>query len=265
MDKAQILIVEDESIVAFDLKKKLMRLGYGVPALAVSGMEAIALSAGIRPDLVLMDIRLQGDMDGIEAAEHIRTQLNLPVIYLTAYADETTLQRAKISEPYGYLLKPLAERELQISIEMALYRHHLEQKLEQSEQWLSAVLDSIGEAIIATDETGQIKFMNPVAETLTGWSQAESLGRDLNEVFNLVVNQGSPHGENPARQVLGNEMAAELQPPVRLTTKGGSGIYIEESFAPIRAGQGQISGTVLAFRDVTDRRRLEDALARSHE
>ncbi|MBE7555054.1 MAG: PAS domain S-box protein [Anaerolineales bacterium] len=265
MDKAQILIVEDESIVAFDLKKKLMRLGYGVPALAVSGMEAIALSAGIRPDLVLMDIRLQGDMDGIEAAEHIRTHLNLPVIYLTAYADETTLQRAKISEPYGYLLKPLAERELQISIEMALYRHHLEQKLEQSEQWLSAVLDSIGEAIIATDEAGQIKFMNPVAEALTGWSQAESLGRDLREVFNLVGDQGSLHGENAARQVLGDEMAAELRPPVRLTTKSDPGIYIEESFAPIRTGQGQISGTVLAFRDVTDRRKLEDALARSHE
>lgn len=265
MDKAQILVVEDESIVALDLQKKLMRLGYGVPALAASGREAIAQSARIRPDLVLMDIRLQGDMDGIEAAEHIRTHLNLPVIYLTAYADETTLQRAKISQPYGYLLKPLAERELQISIEVALYRHNLEQKLEQSEQWLSAVLDSIREAIIATDEEGQIKFMNPVAETLTGWSQAESLGRDLSEVFNLVVDQGSPHGEDPTQQVIGNEMVIELRPPVRLMTKSGPGIYIEDSFAPIRTGQGQIGGTVLAFRDITDRRRIEDALTRSHE
>ncbi|MCL4294916.1 MAG: PAS domain S-box protein [Anaerolineae bacterium] len=265
MDKAQILVVEDESVVALDLKKKLTRLGYGVPALAASGVEAIVQSARLRPDLVLMDIRLQSAMDGIEAAEYIRTHLHLPVIYLTAYADETTLQRAKISEPYGYLLKPLAERELQISIEVALYRHHLEQKLEQSEQWLSAVLDSIGEAIIATDEEGRIKFMNPIAEILTGWSQVESLGRNLSEVFNPVVEQGSPHGENSARQVIGNETVSELRPPIRLMTKGGPGIYIEESLAPIRTGQGQISGTVLAFRDISERQRLTKALHEKQE
>ncbi|MHC5034564.1 MAG: response regulator, partial [Planctomycetota bacterium] len=126
MANARIQVVEDESIVALDIKDNLEILGYNVVAVESSGEPAIQKAIETRPDLVLMDIRLKGEMDGIEAAQQIRAHLGTPVIYLTAYADEATLQRAKITEPYGYILKPFEERELHTTIEMALYKHRME-------------------------------------------------------------------------------------------------------------------------------------------
>jgi len=127
----QILIVEDERIVAEDLKRCLEKLGYTVPGVVSFGEEAIREAEGKRPDLVLMDIMLNGDLDGIEAAEQIRTRLNIPIIYLTAYADKNTLERAKATEPFGYILKPFEERELHIVIEMSLYKHQAEMEREK--------------------------------------------------------------------------------------------------------------------------------------
>ena len=123
MTGANILIVEDEGILAIELKEKLEKLGYNVPAIASTGAEAIELAAKHKPDLILMDIVLKGEMDGIEAANKIRSILKVPIIYLTAYADDGTVKRAKITEPFGYLVKPYNEKELQIALEMALYRH----------------------------------------------------------------------------------------------------------------------------------------------
>jgi len=140
MALATILVVEDESIVARDLQSRLRSLGYDVPAVAATGEEALKKAADIRPDLVLMDIRLKGAMDGIETAEQLRELFNVPPVYLTAYTDSETLRRAKITEPFGYIVKPFDERELHSAIEMALYRHKTETKLRQSEQWLAAIL-----------------------------------------------------------------------------------------------------------------------------
>jgi CheY-like chemotaxis protein len=112
MDKVRILIVEDERIVSMDMQRRLKNLGYDVVGAAVSGEEAIHKAETYRPDLVLMDIMLEGQMDGIEAAEIVRGRLDIPVIYLTAYADTPTLERAKVTEPFGYILKPFEEREL---------------------------------------------------------------------------------------------------------------------------------------------------------
>lgn len=132
MPNAKLLIVEDEEIVAFDIESTLKALGYAVPAIASSGEEAIAYAAEIQPDLVLMDIMLKGSMDGIEAANEIRSHFQIPVVYLTAYADLNTLERAKISEPFGYLLKPFEEKELQTVIEIALSRHQAEERMRQA-------------------------------------------------------------------------------------------------------------------------------------
>lgn len=120
MLKIQVLVVEDESIVALDIQNMLGRLGYEVPVVVSSGEVAIEKAAEMHPDLVLMDIRLKEDMGGIEAAEQIRGRFNIPVVYLTAYADDETLQRAKITEPYGHILKPFDERKLHTAIEIAL-------------------------------------------------------------------------------------------------------------------------------------------------
>ena len=110
MAEAQVLVVEDDSIIAMDIKSRLQALGYAVSAVVFSGQEAIEKAAETQPDLVLMDIRLRGHMDGVEAAERIHTRFDIPVVYLTAHADESTLQRAKLTEPYGYILKPFEER-----------------------------------------------------------------------------------------------------------------------------------------------------------
>jgi CheY-like chemotaxis protein len=127
MAEVQILVVEDNNIVVMELQDRLQSLGYAVTAVASSGEGAIKKAGETQPDLVLMDIRLKGEMDGVEAAEGIRTRFDIPVVYLTAYADENTLQRAKVMEPYGYILKPFDERELQAAIETTLHRHREEE------------------------------------------------------------------------------------------------------------------------------------------
>lgn len=132
MPNAKLLIVEDEEIVAFDIESTLKSLGYEVLAVVASGEEAIAFAAKIHPDLVLMDIMLKGSIDGIQAAEEINKHFNIPVIYLTAYGDISTLDRAKITQPFGFLVKPFEERELYTAIEIALSRHQAEEKMRQA-------------------------------------------------------------------------------------------------------------------------------------
>jgi CheY-like chemotaxis protein len=126
------LLVEDENIVALDIQHRLKKLGYTVVGWATTGPDAIEQAAKMYPDLILMDIRLKGEMDGITASEQIRSCLDIPVVYLTAYSDEATLQRANRTEPYGYLLKPFADRDLDTTIAIALYRYQTEQELKES-------------------------------------------------------------------------------------------------------------------------------------
>jgi signal transduction histidine kinase len=142
MEPAKILVVEDENIVARDIATSLKRLGYAVPAVASSGEEAVERTVDTDPDLVLMDIVLRGKMDGVQTAQHIHDHFNIPVVYLTAYADEKTLQRAKMTEPFGYMLKPFEERELRSTIEMALCKSKTESKLRKSEEAEENLLQS---------------------------------------------------------------------------------------------------------------------------
>jgi CheY-like chemotaxis protein len=128
MNEPKILVVEDENIVALDIKNRLKKLGYSVPSIASTGEEAIRKAEITSADLVLMDIMLKGDVDGIEAAERIRELYDIPVIYLTAYADEKILERAKLTQPYGYISKPFKEKDLRTNIEMALHKHKMEKK-----------------------------------------------------------------------------------------------------------------------------------------
>lgn len=148
-----ILIVEDESIVALDMQNRLRRLGYRVLGRAISGLEAIEQAMTCRPDLILMDIRLQGPIDGIEAATVIRERLSVPIIYLTAYSDNDTLERAKITEPQGYLIKPFEERELQTTIEVALYKYSMEQRLQTQSEQFRTILNTVPEGIVLLDES----------------------------------------------------------------------------------------------------------------
>lgn len=141
MSKTNILIVEDESIVAKDIQHSLKKLGYTVVAICSNGEDAINAAEEFKPDLVLMDIMLKGDMSGIEAANQIREKHKIPVIYLTAYADESTLNKAKVTEPYGYIIKPFKEIDLHTSIEMAIYKHEKESDVKKERDFLYSLVE----------------------------------------------------------------------------------------------------------------------------
>jgi len=261
----KIMVVEDETIVALDIQNRLTKLGYHVPVVLATGEEAIEQAQQLAPDLVLMDIMLAGEIDGIKAAEEIHRNFDIPIIFLTAYADNRTLQAAKLTEPYGYVLKPFEERELHTTIEMGLYRHKLERELRQSRQWFATTLKCIGDAVIATDAQGKIVFMNPVAETLTGWNEKEAVGKDLTQVFNIVNEATRAVVENPALKALRDGSVTGLANHTMLIAKSGDETPIDDSAAPIRNDLGQIIGVVLVFRDVTERKRAEEQIRRHSE
>ncbi|RMF02808.1 MAG: response regulator [Chloroflexi bacterium] len=260
MGKINILVVEDESIVALDIKSRLLNLGYNVSALVSTGEEAVLTAARLKPDVILMDVKLRGEMDGIDAAEKIKTTLDIPVIYLTAYADEITLHRAKLTESYGYLLKPFEERELTATIETALYKHRTEKKLKENEQWLSTTLTSIGDAVIATNKEGLIRFMNPVAETLTGWRQSEALGKPSTQVFRVISEETLQPFDDPVKLVLEQHRPIKPNHRALLVARDNTKIPIDDSAAPISDHNNGTAGVVLVFRDITEQRQAEEKL-----
>jgi DNA-binding LytR/AlgR family response regulator len=149
MSKKNILVIEDEAIVSKDIQQSLKKLGYNIVGSAATGEKAVELAKEMNPDLVLMDIMLKGKMSGIDAAQQIKAALNVPVIYLTAYADENTLAKAKVTEPYGYIIKPFKEVDLQTSIEMALYKYSKEREVIKERDFLySLVENSDSEGVI---------------------------------------------------------------------------------------------------------------------
>jgi signal transduction histidine kinase len=173
---ARILVVEDERIVASDLASALTELGYTVPATVATGEDAIARVRELRPDLVLMDIRLQGAIDGIQAASSVREVHDVPVIYLTAHSDDETLRRAMQTEPVGYLVKPFSPPQLRCAIEIALNRRAINERLRERQQWLVSALRSAGDGADAEDCGPRGSCLNAVAETFSGWRRGEIPG-----------------------------------------------------------------------------------------
>ncbi|HEY1189384.1 MAG TPA: response regulator, partial [Gemmata sp.] len=265
MPPVSVLVVEDERIIALGIQKRLTSMGYAVPGLAASGAEAVQKAQALRPDLVLMDIRLEGDMDGIEAAARIRGRFDLPVVYLTANSDPDTLRRAKVTEPFGYVLKPYEDRDLQTALEMALYKHKMERRLRENERWLAATLGSIGDGVIATDEGGRVRFMNALAEQLTGWPAPEAQGRPVTEVFPVVSERTREPVTNPAMEALSTRLPAALAAHSALIRRDGTETPIDDTAAPICAPDGSVSGAVLVFRDVSERKRLEEHLRQAQK
>ncbi|HRF65410.1 MAG TPA: PAS domain S-box protein [Ignavibacteria bacterium] len=259
----RIMVVEDEGIIAQDIKNCLEGLGYLVPDVVFTGKEAILRAEELRPDLVLMDIVLKGDIDGIETAAEIRKKYNIPIVYLTAYEDDRTLKRAKMTEPLGYILKPFEERYLRSSIEMALYKHQMETKLKENERWLSAILKSVGDAVIVTDEFGFIKFLNPVAETLTGWTLAEVAGKRANEVLVLLDEDSKEPMLNPIERVLAENIIIGRSNHTVLIARNGREVSIDHSSSPLRDDKGRLTGAVLILQDITERKIAETALRES--
>lgn len=248
---ARILVVEDESVAAWYLQEALENLGHQVVANAMSGEEALEEVDQTQPDLVLMDIRIQGDIDGIGVAQQIRSRFDIPVVYLTAHADDSTLKRAIATNPFGYLVKPFQEREVHTTIEIALRRHQLEKRSEDTKQWFVNTFDSIDNATIATDRNGNITFMNPAAEALTGWSQQEVIGKAATTVVKIIDVATLNEIENLFLQVMQEGAPLNLLQDCLLRTKDGIEIPITNTASPIKNNNGEIIGSVLVFQDVT--------------
>jgi len=261
----QILIVEDEGIIAADIQSRLERLGYKVPAIARSGEEALRFARSTPFDLVLMDIRLKGDMDGIAAALRMKTELETPVVYITAHADEETIDRATQTEPFGYILKPIRDSELRSAVQISIHKHQMERRLRESEAWLATTLRSIGEGVIATDTSGEVVFMNPVAEQLTGWSGTEAHGCLLMDVLGLHEESSGAPAENPIIDILAGQTPGA--PPraanraYTLTSRAGSTATIELNCFENRSDE--LLGAILVLRDIGGRRELEKRVMQS--
>jgi PAS domain S-box-containing protein len=237
----RILVVEDEGIVAMEIRDRLTTLGYEVVATVSTGDAAIKKTAQLLPDLILMDIVLKGPMDGTEATEHIRKHHEIPIVYMTAHADYPTLERAKHTQPFGYIIKPFSERDLYTTIEMALYKHRIDGKIKTSEHWLMTTLKSIGEAVITIDTDERITFMNPAAEFLTGWKATDAAGQDAADVFNIIKEELPMLTGNPVLRVVREGV---------LITKDGQELPVDYNAAPILDDDTrEITGVVLIFRD----------------
>jgi len=260
MNKRKILVVEDERLVAKHIENMVRGLGYDVAAVEATGEAAVRTALEKLPDLVLMDIMLRGEMDGITASEQIWDRAAIPVVYLTAYAGASTLERAKVTEPFGYLLKPFEERELRTAIEMALYKHKMDTRLKERERWLATILGSIGDGVISTNKEGLVSFMNSMAETLTGRKEADCLGKGLVEVLNLVGEKTGKKVSVSLRKIAGKKPWLPADQGLLLLRPDGK-VPVEIGATLIRGEKNTIDGTVLVFRDVTQRKQQEQRLS----
>jgi PAS domain S-box-containing protein len=248
----RILIVEDERIVANDIQQTLSELGYQVSAVASSADEALERAREQTPDLVLMDIRIQGPVDGIAAAALLRDRYGVPIVYLTAHADQATIERAKRTEPLGYLMKPVQPAELRSTVELSLHRHGVEQRVREHERWLETTLRSIADAVVCADPAGRVMFMNPAAEALLSASGAAALGRPLDELI----------AEQPGAPRRGLRLGAPADPgsAVERRIKVAGREHVVSQTMSLVIEDRQILGRVLVLRDITEQRRLERRL-----
>jgi PAS domain S-box-containing protein len=268
MEQTKILVVEDEIIVARTIASQLNQLGYIVTGTASSGKAAITKAIDTKPELVLMDIILKGEMDGITTADYIRKQLDIPIIFLTAYGDEQTLERAKITQPFGYVVKPFTIKDLRIAIEIGLSQNKLERQLRENRDQLATLLNSMSDGVIATDKQGIVTFINPAAQRITGWRQEEALGKYVSEILHIIDEVTEEQIENPITKVLRDQEVVYLGEFTSLIAKDGRRIPIGDSASPLRRGSHEISGAVVVFWDLSERRQreyLEQALLKEKE
>lgn len=245
--RGRLLIVEDEAVVAMDLVQQVRGMGYEVVGSVHLGEEALALAERHRPDLVLMDIKLAGELDGISAAAQLRSRLGIPVVFVTAYTDKLTTARAKQARPLGYLLKPVRESDLQVTLEIALHEHLLDQQLEASRQLFSTTLECVGDAVLVCDRFGRATYVNAAAERLLGLTSEEIGVRKLTDVVKL-------DWEDTLDDALGGRASEPIM--AELATSEGRRL-IEYRVNPLLDPDGSRRGAVAVLRDVTPARRAE--------
>lgn len=260
MSKEKILVVEDERIVAEDIKIRLKSLGYNVLGIAFSGEEAIKKTEEMQPELVLMDIVLGGKMDGIEAASLMKSRFGIPVVYLTAYADDKTLERAKMTEPFGYLLKPFEDRDLKTTIEMALYKYRMERLLRENERKYRGVVENAHDAIYILIADG-FQYVNPAFEKLTGFKKEEICNGEFDFWNCIHPDDRRMVKEKKEVRNSGKERSSNFQ--FRIIAKNGGVRVVDANTIDIKEN-GEMK-EIGILRDATDRFDAEEERRRGLE
>lgn len=245
-DRIRILIVENEGLVGCDMAACLNGLGYRVVGTCATGEEALRLYDELQPDLVLMDVHLDGSLDGIETAKRLQKKGHVAVIYVTACADLETVHRARETNPHGYLLKPFNQDELRLTVEVAASRHLADKERISRERSYFETFQSLADGVIAADLAGVIVFMNPAAARITGWPQAQVVGRSLHEVFRIYHASGEP-----AAVELTSASQTMPERTVWLTALDGSRVAVQDRSTPLRDQSGQLTGVVILFRGLS--------------
>jgi two-component system cell cycle sensor histidine kinase/response regulator CckA len=257
-----IMVVEDERIVAKNIEETLRLMGYDVLGSYANGADCLRRASERRPDLVLMDVRIKGEVDGIQTAKLLRSRFDVPVVYLTAYADDETLRRACETEPHGYILKPFRASDLRAGVEIAVFKHRLESALKDRERWFSTTLRAIGDAVIAVDPDERVTFVNRAGEALTGLRQEQLVGKRLEDAFRLVDERTGKPVSVPVREAFAGEGPVRIPPGSALAGAEGQ-VPVEDSVAPIVDENGKLWGAVIVFHDVSEQRMLEKQVAHS--
>ena len=246
--KTSILIVEDDFIVAKVVEKSLIELGYAIAGMVSSGPEAITAVQETKPDLVLMDINLMGDMDGITAAQKIQTNRKIPVVFLTAFSDQKTFSRALETAPYGYIIKPFQINTLATTIQVALKKFSQEEQKATRYQWLEGALQSLSEGLIAVDDAGKVTLMSPIAEKLTGWSADTAAGQPIQRVLLFMDPASGRKGTMMIEPVLKEGMITTVPDGVAILSRDGTQVPVAETFAsPVRSENGIITGAAIVI------------------
>ena len=248
MSKTKILVVEDESIVAKDIQNTLIKLGYDVPATASNAAAAYDKLDEIQPDLVFLDIKLKGDVDGIQIAERIKDAYDIPVIFLTSFVDKQTLDRAKVTEPYGYLVKPFSEPDLQTTVEMALYKFQKDKETRNSKERFESALINIEDAILILDTNYRINFMNPMGESLTGYGNESGQGTDIFSVLKLENETGSTLTREQLSEQIRKGNVFELKDGGVASARTGSSFKADITCSPVRDEKDVLIGYALVVR-----------------
>lgn len=252
-----ILLVEDDRSTSEIIKQFIRKLGFNIAGAVTSGEDAMKFIEEFSPDIVLMDITLEGKIDGVESAKHINEKYNLPVIYISSSSDADTIERIKDTNAFGYIIKPFDKRDLKASIEMAMLRFHMEQTLIENENKFSTILNSIGDAVIVVNSLEEITYMNPVAEFMTDTRLSSVLGKKISSVV---------HIENQTIEELkGNK---KLNGPHEkginfLISKKGKRTHIDYSFSPQKDNLGNLMGTVMVIRDISETIKNQERLEAS--
>jgi PAS domain S-box-containing protein len=251
MSKIKILVVEDEIIVAKDIQNSLIKLGYDVPATASSFASAMEKIEDLRPNLVFLDIKLKGELDGINIAEEIKRNYHIPVIFLTSFVDKVTLDRAKITEPYGYLVKPFNESDLQTTVEMALYKFEKDKEVKGMNTGYASALKNLDESIIIMDTDCRITYLNPKAETVTGYGNVSAQGIDIFMVVTIENEDMGVLNRDQLEKMMNNRSVMSMADCLITIKRTQQTFRASVTSSPIRDEKNLLLGNAFLINEIT--------------